>query len=422
MQTPDSGEDRPDDRADASLIPALQLTDAPQSRRRGIKIGLLWHSPRSGNLGVGALTLANMAIARDVAATLGLAPQFRIIGMRDTGPAYLSSDEADVFIVDAASLLRPDGCWAVMGAEDCVLDIGAGDSFADIYGLKRFLFLWLTKMLAIARRTPLLLSPQTIGPFTRTPYRQLAALALARSTAVFARDRMSLEATHKLAPRANTHLAVDVAFALPYEDQSRLRGGPRIRVGVNVSGLLFNEAESGRNRFGLSVDYAALMRGFISELVARPDVEVHLVTHVTEPGGHVDDDGAVADRLAREFPGVVRVPNFAGPSEAKSYISGLDFLTAGRMHACIAAFSSGTAVVPVAYSRKFSGLFGLLDYPWLVPVTGADTDEARAYLLDCFDRRAELTRDVDRGMAQVGALLDAYRAELRRFFANAVGV
>jgi polysaccharide pyruvyl transferase WcaK-like protein len=399
---------------------AVNTSSEAPAARTPVRVGLLWHSPRSGNLGVGALTLANMAIVRGVAHELGLEPQFRIIGMADTGPVYLQPSEAEVYIMNSRSLLSPGGCWAVMGHEDCVLDIGAGDSFADIYGFKRFVFLWLTKMLAIGRGTPLMLSPQTIGPFTRQPYKALAGLPLTGATAVFARDRMSLEALGRLAPRAKSHLSIDVAFALPYEDRSHLRGGPKTRVGVNVSGLLFNEAESGRNKFGLDVDYAKLMRGFIGALSQRPDVEVHLITHVTEPGeNHPDDDGVVADRLAREFPGAIRVPNFPGPCEAKSYISGLDFLTAGRMHACIGAFSAGTPVVPVAYSRKFSGLFGLLNYPWMVPVKGADTEQGLAYLLDAVSRREALAADIARGMAEVETLLDAYRAELRGFLAAA---
>ena len=389
--------------------------------RKPIKIGLLWHSANSGNLGVGALTIANVALARQAAAELGLEPRFLVIGMRDDGPAYLKDDEAGVFVVNARTLLSPAGCWAAIGAQDCVLDIGAGDSFADIYGLRRFLFLWLTKMIAIARATPLLLSPQTIGPFTRSPYKQLAGIALSRATAVVARDNASLEALRALAPDAKGVLSVDVAFALPFEDQSARRSGARIRVGVNVSGLLFNEAESGANHFGLELRYDELMRRFIAGLVARPEVEVHLVPHATALSRPWDDDGRVADKLAAEFPAVIRAPNFIGPSEAKSYISGLDFLVAGRMHACIGALSAGTPVVPIAYSRKFSGLFGMLDYPWIIPVTGLDTDSALARLNDCLDRRDELARDIASSMTKVETLLDAYRLELRKLFAAATG-
>jgi polysaccharide pyruvyl transferase WcaK-like protein len=243
-------------------------------------------------------------------------------------------------------------------------------------------------------------------------------MVLGRARAVVARDPASFEAIGHLSRSARAVLAIDVAFALPFEDQSARRGGERLRLGVNVSGLLFNEATSGRNRFGLQADYSELMRRFIASRAKRPDVEVHLLAHVTGAAGSWDDDSAVADALAEEFPAAIRAPRFAGPSEAKSYISGLDFLVAGRMHACIAAFSSSVPVVPVAYSRKFSGLFGMLDYPWMVPVRGADTDQALAYLEDCVERRSELAADVRRGMERVDAYLDAYRAELRTFLGS----
>lgn len=379
---------------------------------RSIRIGLLWHSANSGNLGVGALTVANIAIIQGVAAECGLVPKFTIIGMRDANAAFIDDPAVAVVAVDGRSLLSPFGCAAVLADQDVVIDIGAGDSFTDLYGPKRFAFLWWTKVLAIRGGRTLLLAPQTIGPFSGGVYKWLARWALDRARAVVARDEASLTFLKKLAPSARAFLAADVAFALPYTDCSEERGAEgTVRVGVNVSGLLFREATSGRNRFGLEIDYAQLMRSFIDDLVSRPNVEVHLLTHAN--GAPEDDDRWIADELAAEFPGVVRVADFAGPSEAKTYISGLDFVVAGRMHACIAAYSSGTPVVPVAYSRKFSGLFGMLDYPWMVPVKGMHFDEARKFLMDCFERRGELSQRSAVGMVKAVGLLDAYRAELR---------
>lgn len=382
---------------------------------KAIDIGLLWHSASSGNLGVGALTVANMAITRQVCAELGLEPNFLIISMRDGMRVYVPESEAKVFTIDTKALISPNGYWKILGAQDCVLDIGGGDSFTDIYATRRFISIWATKMIAIWRGVPLLLSPQTIGPFSRTPFKQMATMAMNGSRAVIARDRISLEAIRTLAPKAHCELAVDVAFALPFEDRSAQRGGAKLKVGVNVSGLLFNEATLGANKFGLEVDYADFTRRLMRQLLDRGDVELHILTHATTDLPW-DDDSRVADRVAEEFPGAVRVPDFGSPSEAKSYISGLDFLVAGRMHACIAAFSSGTPMVPIAYSRKFSGLFSLLDYSWMVPVTGMSTDAALAFVLDAFERRAELARNEAEGMRKVDDLLEVYRNELRALF------
>ncbi|WP_394764238.1 polysaccharide pyruvyl transferase family protein [Phenylobacterium sp.] len=360
------------------------------------------------------MTVANMTIVREVAKNLNLEVDFVIFSMRDGDTPYLSDNEAEVFAITTWSLLNPAGYWSAVSRTKVVLDIGAGDSFADIYGLKRFLFLWLAKVIALVRGRMLLLSPQTIGPFTREPYKVLATSVLDRTYAVVVRDRQSLAALQELAPKARALLSVDVAFALPYIDRSAERGGPRLRVGVNVSGLLFHEAEVGTNRFGLSANYALVMRRFLAELTARPDVEVHLIVHVISKVVDPDDDGRPADRLHQEFPKTVRVPDFTGPCEAKSYISSLDFLVAARMHACIAAFSSGVPVVPIAYSRKFSGLFGLLDYSWVMPVQGFDDDQALAFLNDCFERRENLHTDTALGMAKVSDLLAVYRDELAK--------
>lgn len=361
-----------------------------------------------------------MELVQGVADELGLDAQFQIIGMRDNRASYASLKGTNAYAVDTLSLINPAGSWAAIRARDCVIDIGGGDSFADIYGLKRFVFLWLTKMMAIWQGVPLLLAPQTIGPFRKFLYRGLAKVAMEGARAVVVRDTVSLTFLKEVAPKAHGVQSVDVAFNLPYESRASERGGRKTRVGINISGLLFNEAENGKNRFGLDVDYAVLSRRFIQTMLDRPDTEVHLVVHVQSAGGKGwDEDSSLADALKTEFPGVIRAPNFEGPSEAKSYISGLDFLVAGRMHACIAAFSAGVAVVPIAYSRKFSGLFEMLDYPWMVPVKGVGDDEAFAMLMDCLERRDELANTASVGMTRVRALQEAYRDELRKLLTEA---
>src|SRR3546814_4748904 len=106
-----------------------------------LKIGLLWHSVKSGNLGVGALTMANMAIARKIAEELGFEPAFTIIGVADKGGAYVQPEEAKLYEVNRRRLLARRQAMTVIGRQDCVLAIRDGDSFEDIHGLKQFLFM-----------------------------------------------------------------------------------------------------------------------------------------------------------------------------------------------------------------------------------------------------------------------------------------
>ena len=317
-------------------------------------------------------------------------------------------------------MVSPGGFRADVRACDIILDIGAGDSFADIYPDKRFAYIMATKALPILAGTPLVLSPQTIGPFSRQPHSMAAAWACRRAAVVFARDPLSMQVLKVLSPAAKARQVIDVAFALPYDKPPPRSGGP-VRIGLNVSGLLMNGGYAGSNQYGLTVDYPALTRALITAFSAMPDTEIHLVPHVIAPGLPNDDDGAASDRLKAEFPRLVRHPDFASPSAAKSFIAGLDFLVGARMHATIAAYSAGVPVIPISYSRKFEGLYGGLDYPWLVPAKGLSTKAATDFILDAFARRAEVAADIARGTPVIAAGLEAYTAELARQFAAAAG-
>ena len=377
---------------------------------------MLWHSLRAGNLGVGALTLGNIALLREIADEGGWPVEFVVLSMREASTEPIA-EGIEQFEIDTKRLFSPSGFAAKVRELDCVVDIGAGDSFADIYGWKRFVFLWYTKWLSLRAGKPLILAPQTIGPFTRQPYKAMAAHIMKRATAVVARDEQSLAIARKLAPSSHVNLAVDVAFKLPFESRAVGEVADRkLRIGINASGLLCKQAETGQNRFGLSYDYLELQRRLLTYFIAREDCEVHLVTHANSLGDAGDDDGTWADRLAAEFPRALRVPNFSGPSEAKSYISSLDFLIAGRMHACIAAFSSETPVVPVSYSRKFSGLFDLLEYPFYTPMTGVSVSDVFDQICASFENRAAMASAESEALQKVEEMFAPYRTAMAATF------
>ena len=54
----------------------------------------------------------------------------------------------------------------------------------------------------------------------------------------------------------------------------------------------------------------------------------------------------------------------------------MDIFIGARMHATIAAFSSGVATIPTAYSRKFSGLYNNLGYDCVVDMQKLTTEQA----------------------------------------------
>lgn len=390
---------------------ARPAADADETR--AVRIGLLWHSPNSGNLGVGALTVAHMDLIDKAARRIGVQPHYTILGFVDPGTAsYVTHPNTTIVPLNGRALLPGGSYGKALRNLDIVLDIGGGDSFAEIYGAKRFAYLLITKLLARLRGVPLVLAPQTIGPFERQPYRALATAIMKSAEAVVARDPTSFDAARSMSARIKLLQAVDVAFALPYAPPPA-RGDGKLRIGINASGLLFNRGYSGANEFGMELDYADFTRRLIARLLAEPDAEVWLLSHVNSDTLSMDDDRAVAALLRKEFPEARLAPVFTSPGEAKSFIAGLDFLVAGRMHACIAAYSAGVPVVPIAYSRKFPGLFtALLGYEHMVPVTGMGTEAALAYTLGRLHDRDRLRADIADGTKLAQDMLGVYEDAL----------
>jgi len=385
---------------------------------RPIRIVLLMHSTRSDNLGVGALTVGEVAILRAVAARLGRAAEITVIDWKDARSPYVTGPDIRVIDLDRRFLTDPRGFLATVARADLAIDIGAGDSFADIYGAPRLRRIFAMKFLTHLARTPLVVAPQTIGPFTRGWSRRLARWSLGRSALVATRDARSTAALAGLGYRGPVIEASDVALRLPFDPPPPRPPGPP-RVGINVSGLLMAGGYTGRNELGLALDYPALMRALIGDFLDR-GAEVHLVAHVIVRSGPMlrEDDLRACTALAAEFPDARLAPAFASPSEAKSWIAGCDFFLGARMHACIAAFSAGVPVVPMAYSRKFEGLFGSLGYDRTVDCTAADAATIRAAIAAAWEARetlrAEAAAALARGLARLAAYEEALAALMGR--------
>lgn len=376
------------------------------------KIALIGHDTRNPNLGVGALTVSNIEILHDVAARSGTPVEVTVLVGPSALPSCVRPDRAQDRVV--RPLRQPWDFFRAVRAADVVLDISGGDSFADIYGDRRIFQIMLQKVLVHLAGRPLVMSPQTMGPFKRGLWRRLAARTVRCSAIVASRDDKSTAFLREIGVQREIIEASDVALRLPFDAPApRPPDGP-VKVGLNVSGLLMAGGYTGKNMFGLKTDYAGLVRDLISGFQTHDEgCEVHLVGHVipAQRGGPEDDYQACLD-LAQEFPGCVVAPAFQTPSEAKTYIAGLDFFMGARMHACIGAFSSGVPVVPMAYSRKFEGLFGALGYDHVVDCTRDSAEDIREVIFAAFANRAALRAEVETALALGRARLKKYEDAL----------
>lgn len=258
---------------------------------------------------------------------------------------------------------------------DCVFDFTAGDSFTDLYGEERFYSRTAIKEKIIRLRIPLVLGSQTIGPFENDAVRKRAVTVIKSSTEIFVRDIDSYEYVKKISGRLPV-LTSDIAFLLPYK-KIYMKDISKIRIGFNPSGLLWNLKKRQGGYINLSVDYQEYCCRIIEYLMNKRQYEVELIVHAyTLDLDNLDNDLAAVNDLKQKYPQINVAPLFESPTEAKSYISSLDIFVGARMHATIAAYSSGVPVIPFSYSRKFEGLYKTLEYPYVIHGTSGTTEDA----------------------------------------------
>jgi colanic acid/amylovoran biosynthesis protein len=253
---------------------------------------------------------------------------------------------------------------------DAVLDISGGDSFTDLYGPTRLHSVAAPKLAALRSGRPLVLLPQTYGPFDTPEGRVLAQRLIRSASLAYARDPHSYQRLLELAgPIADTTRlrdGVDVAFALrprrpaPHvADVVEAWAADEVVAGVNVSGLLRDAA--GRERFGLAGDYVATMTDLVRALIAA-GARVLLVPHVHVPGGRGESDIAAIDQVMADLTITERsratvVPSELDAAELKWCIAHCDWFVGSRMHATIGALSSRVPAFGYAYSLKTLGVF-----------------------------------------------------------------
>jgi polysaccharide pyruvyl transferase WcaK-like protein len=314
---------------------------------------------------------------------------------------------------------------------DAVLDVTGGDSFTDLYGARRFRAMAMFKQLVLEHDVPLILLPQTYGPFADRKHRDLARQIISRATMAWARDQRSYNSLRELLADefdpAKHRAGVDMAFGLEPREPAQAHVRDWIRdlsardratplIGINVSGLLYNARDGGAAQYGLRADYRRVIHGLIERLLANTSCRILLVPHVVTASGHFESDfdagRAVRDALRSKAQDRVFVqPAVNDPREAKWIISQLHWFCGTRMHATIAALSSVVPAAAIAYSGKTIGVFDTCGQGnFVADLRTLDTSEAMSSLLRSFaDRRtakSALQTALPRVVEQVEAQID----------------
>lgn len=368
----------------------------------------------------------------------------KLVNVRFSKKAYLSNNIALLIVLIVACRLIPLSAlrrklqfWnpylKELMTSDLALSIAYGDSFSDIYGLGRLLYVTLPQFAMLLAGKRCVLLPQTIGPFKSGIGKAIARFILARAEIVYSRDHIGLEALSVLIgsqkAKAKFRFCYDLAFEVdPKPIVAQVEGlqepSPDCRplVGVNVSGLLMMGGYTRNNMFDLRVQYDELVYKLIECVIEQKGARVLLVPHVFDSPGDLESDSraceAVFNELKQRYEGSIGVIRGSYSYDEIKYVIGrCDFFVGARMHACIAALSQSIPTVPIAYSDKFAGMMQSIGCGDLVAdPRSMDADAILQTVSKIFDDRVRVRHDLNTIMPQVKLSIRDLLKDLR--FAN----
>lgn len=317
-----------------------------------MKVLVLWSNNIQPNLGVRALAHGSEALVKLAFPQADV--RFRGLGAEGDGPINIGHIKPLL----KERVVGRKGLMEWLSSFDLVLDTRAGDSFTDIYGMRRLAQMSVISEFARQAGVPVALGPQTIGPFQSARARLIAKRVLQKSDIVMTRDPKSAEAAAKLGRPVDV-VATDVVFALPRPEVARSRD-----VMLNVSGLLWEE--NPHVPFGH-------YRDTVVNLVRTLEAEgrsVSLLTHVlpAPTKAATDSDLHAVQNLDRILGGSRELLVPEDLWDVRRMVASASVVVGARMHACLNALSVGTPAVPMAYSRKFAPLLDALGWKHTVNV------------------------------------------------------
>lgn len=373
----------------------------------------------SGNRGVDAISLGTIRCLRDFFPDA----EFAIIGFtspKDDLMTYqIDLDDNQIEVVEARTAFRKGALLAlrtrlIRGMShnvalkyfwwaDVIIDVSGGDGFGDTYGIKVLLRHSIGKLVGLHLGKPYAIFPQTMGPFRSRVARQLARYLLGKADLLCVREQFSEKIIRNvLGESANVFCLADMAFLMQETDVLTAPylydelPDTKTPIGFNVSGFLWYREQEVPRADGTTFSYRKVCVEAVRRLVMETGQPVVLIPHVFSESSVASDVRAcqeVYTQLQDLGGKVIQLNrNYSAP-EIKAIIAQCEFFVGARMHACIAALSTGTPVVPIAYSHKYSGIlqrFGIQD--WVIDPEYFSEERAIELVLSGYEHREEIRR------------------------------
>lgn len=230
-----------------------------------------------------------------------------------------------------------------------------GDGFSDIYGERAWFYRLPEIKLAMKTKAPLILLPQTIGPFKDPKILEEAKQIMEYASAVYVRDSKYTKELDEMGIKYE--LTNDLsAYMKPEPWDINIKPGS---IGINVSGLAYSN--NFRDLAGKFAAYPELMTKLVQHFQKKGKT-VYLIPHAYGYNNpEWDNDDMISSRefynSLEDKTNVVLIDKDLISPQVKYVISRMSFFIGTRMHANFAAIFTKVPVFGLAYSFKFQGAF-----------------------------------------------------------------
>lgn len=305
---------------------------------------------------------------------------------------------------------------------DLVVSTG-GQFLTDVYFPNKVGVLWQHYFLSQID-TPFVIFAQTLGPFKRSPYRQMSRMVLNKADIIITRDKESKEVVENLGVSTDVHHTADAAFSMDLNQEKNTI----LDLLNNKADFAFAEGET----ISVSVrewthtdkdtevnEYAETIARISDWLIRQKDMNILFASTCTSLAGYNNDDRVMAARVAKRMEEKDSAQILSGeytPQELVDIYARMDLHIGMRMHSNILAMMAETPVVAIEYQFKTKGLMKMFDIEdYLIDINDVDYESLRNIVEKGLEDTDYIERSIQRNLPEIKAQSEKSAKIIKKF-------
>lgn len=257
--------------------------------------------------------------------------------------------------------------FKIIKQADLIIDV-SGDMLNDDYGLLSTCFSFKELLTANILRKPIIIFPQSIGPFNYFITKKLSKFVLNRCRIVIPREKITSNLLKNKKIKKLNNIIDDSAFLLEPVSEEQIekimkkenikKERENLLIGISLSQSIakFSKGET-NSKYD---EYVKKMVSFVNYLTSKKKASLVFIPHVGKEESPEADDRTMCNFVYSKAKDKDKIKIMQKkrywPQEFKGVISKCDLFIGSRMHANIAALSTNVPTIAVAYSHKTYGI------------------------------------------------------------------